>query len=77
MAVTDYHTACGDLPQSFIKMMANIIVGYHDIAGVLHYRLNGSYTSDACSTVEDLLTCATSHIDSERQLVENIFGLDD
>lgn len=77
MAVTDYKTACGDLPQSFMQMLANIIVGYHNIAGILHYRLNGSFTSDGCTTLENFLTCNTSHIEPERQLVENLFGLDD
>ena len=77
MAVTDYNTECGSLPQSFIQMLANLIVGYLDIAGVMHYRLNGAFTSDDCTTLTSLLTCDTSHIDPERQLVENLFGLDD
>lgn len=58
-------------------MLANIIVGYHDLAGVLHYRLNGTFTTDGCTTLENFLTCDTSHIEPESQLVENLFGLDD
>lgn len=58
-------------------MLANIIVGYHDIAGVMHYRLSGTYTSANCTNLSALLTCATSHIEAERQLVEELFGLDD
>lgn len=77
MAVTDYHTSCGDLKQNFMQMLANLIVGYHDIAGVLHYRLNGTFTAGGCTLLENFLTCNTSHIESENQLVENLFGLDD
>ena len=77
MAVTDYNTACGDLPQSFMKMLANLIVGYHDIAGVLHYRLNGTFSTDACAELELAPSCDFSHLDEERVLVESLFGLDD
>jgi hypothetical protein len=77
MAVTDYNTACGALPQSFIQMLANLIVGYHDIAGVLHYRLNGTFTSVGCTSLELAATCNYSHLDEERVLVESLFGLDD
>lgn len=77
MAVTDYNTACGALPQSYIQMLANIIVGYHDIAGLLHYRLNGTFTSAACTSLEVAPDCNHSHIEMERILVESLFGLDD
>lgn len=77
MAVTDYNTACGDLPQSFMQMLANLIVGYHDIAGVLHYRLNGTFTATGCTTLELAPDCNHSHIETERILVESLFGLDD
>jgi hypothetical protein len=77
MAVTDYSTECGSLPLSFIQMLASTIVGYHDIAGVLHYRINGVETADVCTELSDFLECDVSHIDPERQLVENTFGLDD
>jgi hypothetical protein len=77
MAVTDYNTACGDLPQSFEQMLANLIVGYHDIAGVIHYRLNGTFSTAACTELEVAPTCDFSHLEEERVLVESIFGLDD
>jgi hypothetical protein len=77
MAETDYKTECGSLPLSFIQMLASTIQGYHDIAGVLHYRINGSQAADACTALDDFLECDTSHIDPERQLVENTFALDD
>jgi len=74
---TDYTTECGALPLSFMQMLAASIVGYDDIAGVTHYRINSIVVSDACTELGDFLTCATSHIESERQLVENTFALDD
>ena len=77
MAVTDYNTACGALPQSFIQMLANIIVGYQDITGVTHYRLNGTFTEVGCTSLEVAATCNFSHLEEERVLVESLFGLDD
>jgi hypothetical protein len=77
MAVTDYNTACGELPQSFIQMLANLIVGYHNIAGLLPYRLNGTFTQVACTSLEVAPDCNHSHIEEERVLVESLFGLDD
>jgi hypothetical protein len=74
---TDYTTACGDVALSFIQMLASSIVGYHDIAGVLHYRINGLEVSANCTGLSDFLECDVSHIDPERQLVENTFALDD
>lgn len=74
---TDYTTECGSLPLSFMQMLASTIFGYHDIAGVLHYRLNGLQAAAACTELSDFLECNTSHIDPERQLVENTFALDD
>jgi hypothetical protein len=73
---TDYTTECGSLPLSFIQMLASCIVGYHDIAGIMHYRINGLEVSDDCSELNDFLDCDVSHIDPERQLVENTFALD-
>jgi len=58
-------------------MLASTIFGYHDIAGDLHYRLNAEVASDDCSELTAALTCDTSHITPERQLVENVFALDD
>jgi hypothetical protein len=76
MPVTDYSTACGASPLSFIQMLASCIYGYHDIAGVLHYRINGLEVAAECAGLSDFLECDTSHIDPERQLVENTFALD-
>ena len=58
-------------------MLASTIRGYMDIAGVTHYRINTLAYAAACTELEDFLTCDTSHIESERQLVENTFALDD
>jgi hypothetical protein len=74
---TDYTTECGSVPLSFIQMLASCIVGYHDLAGVLHYRINGLEYADACTELSDFLDCDVSHIDPERQIVENTFALDD
>jgi hypothetical protein len=74
---TDYTTNCDGLALSWIQMLASTIRGYQDIAGVTHYRLNSLVYTDACTELADFLTCATSHIDPERQLVENTFALDD
>lgn len=77
MAVTNYSTACGAVAQSLIQMLANSIVGYHDIAGNLHYRLNINVFTENCTAVSDLLDCDISHIKPERLLVENVFALDE
>lgn len=74
---TDYKTECGSLPLSFIQMLASTIVGYHDLVGVIHYRLNGLEASDNCSELTKFLQCEVSHIDPERQIVENTFSIDD
>ena len=58
-------------------MLANLIVGYQDIAGVTHYRLNGTFTAVACTGLEAAATCNYSHLEEERVLVESLFGLDD
>lgn len=53
-------------------------MGYADIAGVTHYRLNGIEAADDCDeTYGPPLDCDTSHISPERQLVEGVFALDD
>jgi hypothetical protein len=77
MAETDYSTECGSLPISFLQALASTIYGYADLAGVTHYRLNSLVSAADCTDLGDLLTCATSHIEAERQLVENTFALDD
>jgi hypothetical protein len=74
---TDYTTGCGSVALKFIQMLAASIYGYHDIVGVLHYRINTLGASDSCESLGDFLECDTSHQDPERQLVENTFVLDD
>lgn len=74
---TDYTTPCSDLALSWIQMLASTIRGYEDIAGVTHYRINSLVAAGDCGDLTDLLTCATSHLEAERQLVENVFALDD
>lgn len=74
---TDYNTECGSVPLTLIQMLASSIVGYQDIAGVTHYRVNALEYSDACTELTAALDCDTSHIDPERQLVEKVFALDD
>jgi len=74
---TNYNTECGSDPLSFIQMLASTIQGYHDLVGSLHYRINALEYSDGCEELSAFLECDTSHIDPERQLVENIFALDD
>jgi hypothetical protein len=73
----DYTTECGSDYLSFIQMLASCIRGYHDIVGVLHYRINGIESSGACSLLTELWECDTSHIDPERQIVENTFAIDE
>lgn len=65
------------VPLSFIQLWASTIFGYHSIQGPIHYRFNALGHSGNCAEISNLLTCDTSHIDSERQLVENVFALDD
>jgi hypothetical protein len=60
-----------------MQMLANLIVGYHNIAGLLPYRLNGTFTQVACTSLEVAPDCNHSHIEEERVLVESLFGLDD
>jgi hypothetical protein len=76
MAITNYTTACGSLPLSFIQLLAATIYGYHDIAGNLHYRINSVGETDECSTLTAFGDCELSHIEPERLLVENVFALD-
>jgi len=74
---TDYTTACSDLALSCMQMLASTIVGYTDIAGVTHYRINSIVVAADCGDLEPFLTCDISHLPPERQLVENVFALDD
>jgi hypothetical protein len=77
MALTDYNTECGSLPLSLVQMLASTVRGYHDIQGVIHYRLNGIVSEGNCSGLTDPLDCDLSHIESERLLVENVFNFDE
>jgi hypothetical protein len=75
---TDYTTKCGgDVPLTFIQMLASCIRGYHDIKGDLHYRLNGLEVADDATTLSNFHECDTSHIEPERLLVENVFAFDE
>ena len=71
IAFTDYSTACGQLPQSFIEMLANSIVKYDG-----HYMLNLLPCTDNCDDLSDFWTCANNGTEPERALVENLFALD-
>ena len=75
-AINDY-SECGEVPQTFLQMLARTLVGYHDISGVMHYRINTISTTDHCDTLTDLLDCDTNDIEAERMIVENLFCLDD
>ena len=74
---TDYETPCGAMPLSWLQMLASTIVGYQDLAGVTHNRINSLLVTDNCSSLEPLTTCANNHVEAERQLVENTFALDE
>ena len=71
----DYSTDCGEMPQSFIQMLANCIVGYTCDEEV-QYRVNMLPQFDYCDELSDFWTCDNNHIDPERALVENTFALD-
>jgi len=69
---TDYTTGCGGVALRFIQMLAGTIYGYQT-----HYQLNTLRYTDVCTELSDFLNCNISHIEPERQLVENTFALDD
>ena len=70
--MTDYHTECVDMAQSFYQMLARCIVLYDG-----HYYLNIASVSGYCDDLTAFWTCAISHIDPERALVENVFATDE
>lgn len=75
---TDYNTDCGDMPLSWLQMLASTIRGYTAQEGAdTSYKINTITASDNCSSLTGLVTCAISHIEAERLLVENTFALDD
>jgi len=74
---TDQNTGCGSLALRFIQMLGSTIYGYRDIAGVIHYRINGLFYEDECADLSTLVDCNTNHFPPDRLLVENTFALDD
>ena len=74
---TDFSTPCGNMPLTFIQMLAACIVGYDDLAGDRHYYLNVAGTSEHCDDLHALVDCNINSIDPERLLVENLFALDE
>lgn len=74
---TNYNTGCGGVGLSFIQMLASSIRGYHDLQGVIHYRLNAVEVADDCTMLSEPADCDTSHLDPERLLVENVFATDE
>jgi hypothetical protein len=74
--MADYKTECGSVPLSFMQLLASCIFGYHDLQGILHYRLNGLEASNDCTELTEFQDCDVSHINPERQIVENTFALD-
>lgn len=68
---TDYGE-CGEVPQSFIQMLARSLVIY-----LSHNAINAVFDGDECTAITPLLTCTTNQIESERLLVNNVFAVDD
>ena len=73
---TDYAIPCGDLPESFLKMLANCIITYNG-----HQHLNLIYNTGYCSDMTDYWTCSNNGDMSpqfiETTLVANLFALDE
>lgn len=74
---TDHSTDCGFDQQNLWEMLERCIVGYTDIAGVTHYRLNVIENSGYCDEYIDLIDCDVNDIEAERLLVNNLFALDE
>lgn len=74
---TDFSTPCGNVPLTFIQMLAACIVGYDDAEGNRHFYLNVIGTSEHCDDLEALVDCNINAIEPERLLVENLFALDE
>ena len=68
---TDYVRACGTLPQSFYKMLAQCITLENG-----HYKLNIIEGLAACADLHSFWTCDNSHLDPDNALVDNIFAYD-
>lgn len=77
---TDYSTACGAAPMSFIQMLAATLVKYTCDANTDQVRLNMIPVSGYCDTLTSYWDCDNngdvSEEGSERALVENAFALD-
>lgn len=69
---TDYSTPCGELPQSFLEMLANCLFTVNG-----HVHLNVITVSANCDDLTTFWTCANNGIEPERALVENLFALDE
>jgi hypothetical protein len=69
--MTDYHTACATMPETFYELLARCIVLYDG-----HYYINAAFVTGYCVDLLDFWTCDINHIDPERALVENVFATD-
>ena len=67
---TDY-SDCGEVPLTFIQMLARSIVTYNSIN-----RINVIGSAAVCTSLKDLLACSTNGIEAERLLVANLFAVD-
>lgn len=78
---TDYSTACGAAPMSFIQMLASCLITYTCDNNTDQVRLNMIPQFGYCDTIGSYWTCNNngdvSDVGAERALVENAFALDD
>lgn len=75
---TDYSTPCGNMPLSFIQMLAGTLFVYdsdHDDDGDV-VVLNQICFSDGCDHLLPFWNCNNNGVEPERALVENAFALD-
>lgn len=76
MAITDRHTACGDMPRTLIQMLASCIHMWEDNKGDKHAMLEFAEVGmDTCDKLSNTRLCNPE--DPERFAVENMFALDD
>ena len=73
--ITDYSVPCGQLPKTFIEMLAACMV----VSGGV-VRLNLIPTAGVCTGLTDFWTCANNGNmnaeTAEAALVANVFGVD-
>jgi len=75
---TDYSTACGSMPMSFIQMLAACLVSIDcDDDHQDQKRLNLLPQFGYCDNLVSFWTCDNNGIDPERAIVENAFALDE